>query len=144
MPMEKWHRADQPTAIAPDGAEIRGLIDREQGATRLSVAEALLHAGERTAKVRHVTVYEEIWYVLQGMGMFHLHRPDARSEETAPVGRGDAVLVPVRHGFWMENTGATDLIWLCCGSPPWPGAQEAQPWPSDEREEGANRGSAGV
>lgn len=141
MPMEKWRRADQPTAIAPDGAEIRGLIDREQGATRLSVAEALLHAGERTAKVHHVTVYEEIWYVLQGAGTFHRHQPGAESEETVPVGPGDAVLVPVRHGFWMENTGTTDLIWLCCGSPPWPGAQEAQPWPSGEREERVGGGT---
>jgi hypothetical protein len=22
------------------------------------------------------------------------------------------------------------LIFLCCGSPPWPGPGEAQPWPS--------------
>jgi hypothetical protein len=21
------------------------------------------------------------------------------------------------------------LIFLCCGSPPWPGPEEAQPWP---------------
>ena len=69
--------------------------------------------------------------------MFHLHRPDARSEETAPVGRGDAVLVPVRHGFGMENTGATDLIRLCCVLPG--RERRRQPWPSDEREEGANR-----
>jgi len=139
--METWRRADLPTAIAPDGAEIRELVGRERGATRLSVAEALLHPGERTAKVHHVTVYEEIWYVLQGVGTFHLHRPGAPGEEAAPVGPGDAVLVPVRHGFWMENSGTSDLIWLCCGSSPWPGAQEARPWPSGEREEGASAGA---
>jgi hypothetical protein len=38
--MATWRRAEQPTAIAPDGAEIRELVDRPQGATRLKLAEA--------------------------------------------------------------------------------------------------------
>src|SRR5262249_47425404 len=63
--MPKWHRAERPTAIAPDGAEIRSLVDRAQGAMRLSVAEALVPPGQRTAKVYHQTIYEEIWYFLQ-------------------------------------------------------------------------------
>jgi len=40
--MPKWHRTERPTAIAPDGAEMRELVDRPQGATRLSMAEALM------------------------------------------------------------------------------------------------------
>jgi mannose-6-phosphate isomerase-like protein (cupin superfamily) len=127
--MPVWHRAEQPTAIAPDGAEIRSLVDREQGARRLSVAEGLVPAGTRTAKVYHQTVYEEVWYFLRGQGTFHLHAPGAASEEALPVAPGDAILVPPRHGFWVENTGGDDLVFLLSGSPPWPGAQEAQPWP---------------
>lgn len=45
--MPKRRRQDTPTTYVPDGAEIRGLIDRAQGATRLSLAEALLPAGAR-------------------------------------------------------------------------------------------------
>jgi hypothetical protein len=48
-------RSDTPDAIAPDGAEIRVLLDRLQGATRLSLAEALVKPGERTACVSHKT-----------------------------------------------------------------------------------------
>ena len=56
--MPKWHRTEQMTGYAPDGAEIRVLVDRPQGATRVSLAEALVPVGQRTAKVYHQTVYE--------------------------------------------------------------------------------------
>jgi mannose-6-phosphate isomerase-like protein (cupin superfamily) len=127
--MPTSHRASHPTAIAPDGAEIRALIDRAQGATRLSLAEALVPSGQRTAKVFHQTIYEEIWYILQGVGVAHLHHPGATDEEHLPIVPGDALLILPGHGFWVENTGAGDLIFLCCGAPPWPGDQEARPWP---------------
>lgn len=127
--MPTWRRRMEPDAFAPDGAEIRNLIHRPQGATRLSLAEALVPSGERTAKVYHQTIYEEIWYITAGTGEMHLHAPDAAAEEVFTVAPGDAVLVPPTHGFWVRATGATPLIFLCIGSPPWPGDQEAQPWP---------------
>ena len=130
--MQVWHRTEEPTAIAPDGAEIRELVGSEQGAVRLSLAEALVPPGQRTAKVYHQTVYEEIWYFVRGTGVFHLHAPDAHEEAAAEVRPGDAVHILPRHGFWVENTGADDLIFLCCGAPPWPGNDEAQPWPPPE------------
>lgn len=135
--MEKRRRSERPTATAPDGAEIRDLIDRGQGAERVSLAEALVRPGGRTAKVYHRTQYEEIWYILRGTGTFHLHRPGAAREEEAHVEPGDAVLVPPGHGFWVENVGTSDLVWLCCGSPPWASLEdEAWPWPP---EAGADR-----
>ncbi len=127
--MPKWHCREHLDVYAPDGAEIRSLVHREQGATRLSMAEALLPPGQRSAKVYHQTIYEEIWYFLHGTGTVHLHHPGDADEEIFAVEPGDAVVLPPGHGFWAENTGQTDLIWLCCGSPPWPGDQEAQPWP---------------
>ncbi len=127
--MQPWRRTAQPTAIAPDGAEIRNLVHREQGATRLSLAEALVPPGQRTAKVYHQTVYEEVWYIVRGSGVMHVHDPAREDEEVFPVEPGDAVLLPAGHGFFVQNDGAGDLVFLCCGSPPWPGDQEAQPWP---------------
>ncbi len=55
-PALKSVRSETPDAIAPDGAEIRVLLDRPQGATRLSLAEALVRPGERTACVSHRTI----------------------------------------------------------------------------------------
>ena len=123
----KSERSEAPDAIAPDGAEIRVLLDRPQGATRLSLAEALVKPGERTACVSHKTI-EEMWYIVCGVGRFHRLTPDGSVEEAANVVSGEALLIPTGYRFWVENTGPDDLIFLCCGTPPWPGPDEAVAW----------------
>ena len=126
-PALKSKRSTLPDATAPDGAEIRVLIDRPQGATRLSLAEALVKPGERTACVSHRTI-EEIWYIVRGTGRFHRLAPDGSEEQTTEVAPGDALLVPTGYRFWVENTGPSDFVFLCCDTPPWPGSDEAQIW----------------
>jgi hypothetical protein len=111
--MPKYHRGAAPDAIAPDGVEIRDLVDEPQGAHTLSVAEGSIKCGERSAKVYH-PVDEKIWYFLRGSGVFHLHRPGVVEEEVIPVGPG-------------EN----QLVFLLCGSPAWGKGQEVRPWPPD-------------
>ena len=49
----------------PDGSEIRSLIDDRHGATRGSLVEVTLPAGQVSRSVWHRTV-EEVWYVLEG------------------------------------------------------------------------------
>ena len=105
--MPKVQRGEKPDAYAPDGAEIRALIDRPQGATRLSVAEALVPVGERKAKVYHQTIYEEVWYITAGMGSMHLQSPDVAAEEVFDLTPGDAVLILPGHGFRVRNTGTS-------------------------------------
>ena len=126
-PLLKSVRSETPDATAPDGAEIRVLIDKPQGAMRLSLAEALVKPGGRTACVSHSTI-EEIWYIVRGTGVFHRQAPGGSGEEAAEVAAGDALLIPTGYRFWVENTGPSDLVFLCCGTPPWPGPQEAQIW----------------
>ena len=129
QPALKSARSEAPDAIAPDGAEIRVLLDRAQGATRLSLAEALVKPGERTACVSHKTI-EEIWFIVRGVGSFHRLTPDGENEETAVVVPGDTLLIPTGYRFWVENIGPDDLVFLCCGTPPWPGNDEAIVWES--------------
>lgn len=126
-PQLKNKRASVPDTLAPDGAEIRVLLDRLQGVDRLSLAEALVKPGERTACVSHKTI-EEFWYILKGTGVFHRLTPDGSQEETAAVAPGDALLIPTGYRFYVENTGEGDLIFLCVGTPPWPGPDEAIRW----------------
>ena len=126
-PQLKNSRADAPDTLAPDGAEIRVLLDKPQGAERLSVAEALVKPGERTACVSHKTI-EEFWYILKGQGRFHRLMPDGNGEETADVTPGDALLIPTGYRFYVENTGDEDLVFLCADTPPWPGPDEAIVW----------------
>lgn len=91
--MPTYRRSLAPTAIAPDGIQIRDLVNTPRGSAKLSMAEGILPPGQRSAKVYH-TAYEEIWYFLRGSGIFYLHSPGAPDEEPMPVGPGDAVLVP--------------------------------------------------
>jgi len=127
QPALKSERSETPNATAPDGAEIRVLIDRPQGATRLSISESVVKPGERTACVSHRTI-EDIWYIVRGTGRFHRLLPDGSEEQTAEVAAGDALLILTGYRFWVENTGADDLVFLCCDTPPWPGEGEAQIW----------------
>ena len=60
-------RSIKPNAIAPDGSEIRFLINADNGATKSSLVEVVLGSDQLTRPVRHQTV-EETWYVLNGTG----------------------------------------------------------------------------
>ena len=60
-------RSPEPDAIAPDGSEIRLLIDARHAAIGASVVEVTLPAGGVSRPVYHRTV-EEIWYILEGSG----------------------------------------------------------------------------
>ncbi len=132
-PHLKNSRADVPDTLAPDGAEIRVLLDRPHGAQRLSLAEALVKPGERTACVSHRTI-EEFWYILKGIGLFHRFSPDGTGEQTAEVAPGDALLIPTGYRFYVENIGADNLVFLCADTPPWPGSDEAIVWKDENTE----------
>ena len=133
MPQVKNRRAEAADTLAPDGAEIRVLLDKSHGAERLSLAEALVKPGERTACVSHQTI-EEFWYILKGTGLFHRFTPDGSRKETAAVAPGDALLIPTGYRFYVENTGQGDLIFLCADAPPWPGPDEAIVWEDGKTE----------
>ena len=60
-------RNADPDATAPDGSQIRLLIDDRHAARRSSLVEVTLPAGEISQPVWHRTV-EEIWYILAGSG----------------------------------------------------------------------------
>lgn len=125
-----------PDAIAPDGSEIRFVvppppiaIERcpppDRGARTASLVEVRLPAGEHSRPVRHRTV-EEIWYVLAGSGSLRRRAPGG-DERTDPLEPGRAVVIPTGWAFSFSAAGAADLVFLCHTSPPWPGAEEAEP-----------------
>ncbi len=125
-----FRRNIDPDVIAPDGAEIRILVDQSRGATQLSLAEALVKPGERTSCVSHKTI-EEVWYIVRGTGQFHRLSPDGTDEQIVTIQLGDALFIPTGYRFWVENTGTEDLIFLCHDAPAWPGHDEAIIWNSN-------------
>lgn len=121
-------RSKMPDTIAPDGSEIRLLVDGRRHATRASLVEVSLAAGGVSHPVWHRTV-EEIWYVLEGEGSVWRCPPDAQPESVAavPVSPGDALAIPTSWRFQFSAGPGSALRFLCYTCPPWPGDGEAVP-----------------
>lgn len=130
------HAKADPDVVAPDGSAIRLLIGEAQRATRASLCEVTLPAGQASRPVWHRQV-EEIWYVLDGHGEVWRQPPTVGADpaETdqriVTVGPGDALTIPTGWRFQFRASPEGDLRFLCYTAPPWPGPGEAQP--SDER-----------
>ena len=121
-------RAAQPDATAPDGSEIRLLADGRRQATKSSMVEVTLPAGQVSRPVYHRTV-EEIWYILEGEGQVWRCPPevDAASVPPQPVSPGDALVIPTGWSFQFAASQDAPLRFLCHTTPPWPGEDEALP-----------------
>ena len=121
-------RGPTPDAIAPDGSEIRRLATSETGATKSSLVEVVLGAGEVSRPVRHRTV-EEVWYVLEGAGRVWRCPPDADPMTVSAIGvsPGDSLVIPTGWSFQFSSGPDGPLRFLCHTTPPWPGEDEAVP-----------------
>ena len=119
-------RAAQANATAPDGSEIRLLADGRHSASRSSMAEVTLPAGQVSRPVYHRTV-EEIWYILEGCGRVWRCPPGADTASASPqdVSPGDALVIPVGWRFQFAAASDAPLRFLCHTTPPWPGEDEA-------------------
>ncbi len=125
-PFTTARRPHDPTALAPDGSDVRVLLALPGG----SMAEFELAAGRVSAAVTHRTV-EEIWYVQEGLG--ELWRRQGAREETVALEPGVCLTIPRgTHFQWRALDGAALRV-LGITMPPWPGADEAigvtGPWP---------------
>ena len=121
-------RAPQADAVAPDGSEIRILLDERHYAGRASMVEVTLPPGQVSRPVYHRTV-EELWYILAGRGQVWRCPPDADPTGTEPVAvaPGDALTIPTGWRFQFSADADAGLRFLCVTIPPWPGADEARP-----------------
>ena len=104
--------------LAPDGSEIRLLVDGEHG----GFAHCVLPAGKVSVPVRHRTV-EELWYVIEGQGEIWRRREE--DERVDQIRAGDSVSITVGTSFQFRAAASADLKLLLATMPPWPGKQEA-------------------
>ena len=121
-------RQPNPDTTAPDGSEIRFLIDHRNLAQQASAVEVTLPAGQVSRPVWHRTV-EEIWYILEGSGQVWRCPPDADPDRTPAedVAPGDSLAIPTGWRFQFAANNEGPLRFLCVTIPPWPGEDEAQP-----------------
>ncbi len=125
-PLPLSRRAGRPDATAPDGSEIRLLADGRHAASKSSLVEVTLPAGQISRPVYHRTV-EEIWYILEGNGQVWRSPPGAgaASAPPQPVSPGDALVIPTGWRFQFAAGPGAPLRFLCHTTPPWPGEDEA-------------------
>jgi mannose-6-phosphate isomerase-like protein (cupin superfamily) len=107
-----------PDAVAPDGSEVRVLLQLGQG----SMAHFELGAGQVSRPVAHHSV-DEIWYVLHGRGQ--MWRRQAQRQETVPLRAGTCVSIPAGTHFQFRADRSGPLAAIGVTMPPWPGADEA-------------------
>jgi mannose-6-phosphate isomerase-like protein (cupin superfamily) len=94
-----------------DTSTIREILaPRNSGVTRQSLAEATLPPGAATQAHLHPQT-EELYYILQGEALM------AVEGERRAVGPGDAIAILPGQRHQIRNTGASDLVFLCCCVP---------------------------
>jgi mannose-6-phosphate isomerase-like protein (cupin superfamily) len=117
---------DEPDYLAPDGSEIRLLLEDEPG----GFAHCTLAPGACTQAVTHRTV-DEIWFVLGGTGSIWRQGNGDSAEDLLRPGR--CVTIPVGTSFQFRADGSSPLRIGIGTFPKWPGASEAEPvdgpWP---------------
>lgn len=102
--------------VALDGTILRELLnprhDKEDLKLDYSIAHAIVKPGKASFPHRFFEA-SEVYYIIQGTGVMHI------DDETADVKAGDVVYIPPKGVQYIENTGDTDLIFLCMVDPPW-------------------------
>ena len=108
----------EPDVIAPDGSEVRILLQLQGG----SMAHFELAPGKTSRAVFHHSV-EEIWYFLSGRGEFW--RKIGDREEVVSVEPGVCITIPSGTVFQFRSLGDGPLAAVAITMPPWPGPDEA-------------------
>jgi mannose-6-phosphate isomerase-like protein (cupin superfamily) len=104
---------DCPEFVAGDGSILRELLHPEKAALaiRYSLAHATVGPGRKTTPHRLESC--EVYYILAGEGVMHI------DEERVAVEPCCAVYIPPRAVQHIENTGDSDLKFLCVVDPAW-------------------------
>jgi mannose-6-phosphate isomerase-like protein (cupin superfamily) len=98
---------------AGDGSILRELLHPEKAELqiRYSLAHAKVAAGQKTKP--HKLKSCEVYYITAGYGLMHI------DEGTFEVGPECAVYIPPCARQYIENTGDSDLEFLCIVDPAW-------------------------
>jgi mannose-6-phosphate isomerase-like protein (cupin superfamily) len=125
--------AATPDLLAPDGSEIRLLVQVSGG----SMVHCALQPGQVTQAVRHRTV-EEVWFCVAGTGQVWRRaasssaqsaeaQRETQPDEVVDLEPGVALSIPRGVAFQFRAAGARALEVVIATMPPWPGDNEAVP-----------------
>jgi mannose-6-phosphate isomerase-like protein (cupin superfamily) len=120
-PQSSW-MADLHETIgrpAPDGSEIRPLLECEDG----GFAHCTLKQGACAKAIKHRTV-DEIWFVLGGRGKIWRKNEAGQTAED-PLRPGRCITIPVGTSFQFRSEADSPLRIGIGTFPKWPGEDEA-------------------
>ncbi len=105
--------ADCAEFVAGDDSLLRELLhpDKAKIDIRYSLAHARVPSGETTK--RHRLATSEVYYIIEGTGKMTI------DDESREVGPGCAVYIPPGTVQSIQNTGISDLVFLCIVDPAW-------------------------
>jgi len=98
---------------AGDGSILRELLhpDKTDHRIRYSLAHAKVLPGQETTP--HRLKSSEVYYIITGQGRMHI------DQDACEVGPECAVYIPPNSTQYIENTGSSDLLFLCIVDPAW-------------------------
>jgi len=104
--------------IAGDETVLRELLHPEKADLNIgySLAHAVLKPGH--ASLPHSMRTSEVYYILQGTGIMHI------DDETSHIRASQAIYIPPGSKQYIDNTGDTDLVFLCIVDPAWQKSDE--------------------
>lgn len=99
--------------IAGDESILRELLHpaRQDILARYSLAHATVKPGQKTKP--HILQSSEVYYILEGKGIMHINK------ESKGVKPNQAIYIPPDSSQYIENTGKSDLKFLCIVDPAW-------------------------
>lgn len=99
--------------VAGDETVLRELLHPAKADLKLrySLAHAVVKPGQTSQP--HKMKTSEVYYILEGKGLMHI------GDDTSPVAAGDAVYIPPDAIQFINNTGKSDLKFLCIVDPAW-------------------------
>jgi mannose-6-phosphate isomerase-like protein (cupin superfamily) len=105
--------SDRQEFLAGDHTRLREIFHPAKHALKLgySLAHGTLGPGQRSKS--HVLISSEVYYFITGRGRFML------DDETVSVEGGTTLYVPPGGKQSLENTGTSDIEFLCLVDPAW-------------------------
>jgi mannose-6-phosphate isomerase-like protein (cupin superfamily) len=99
--------------VAGDATRLRELLRPDPGGVKIrySLAHATLKPGETSRP--HTLKSSEVYYILEGEGVMHIENESAR------IHPGQAIYIPGSSRQSIENTGSSELRFLCIVDPAW-------------------------
>ncbi len=96
-----------------EGTKIRQIFHPHNtlSGIRYSISHSIIEQGKKSKS--HIMKSSEVYYILEGDGVLHI------DDENLKVSKDQAIYIPPNSKQYIENSGNSDLKFLCIVDPAW-------------------------